>query len=130
MFQEKAVLLVCWMLVMLMNGKRDCRSRQSHYLQHELNRNSRLQPSGMYRHVVSFKYTDVSEVTAFIFRAMILSVTFLMMEVLRTSETSVYFNEHTRRYVPGDYILHTPLHENLKSHELCQVYEVRLVSLT
>jgi hypothetical protein len=50
----------------------------------------KIQPSGMYCHVVS-EQTDVSEVrTTSTIRAMI--------EVLRTSETSVYSNEITRSY--------------------------------
>jgi hypothetical protein len=28
-----------------------------------------------------------------------------MMEAVRTSEKSVYFNENTRRYIPEDYYL-------------------------
>jgi hypothetical protein len=38
----------------------------------------------------------------------------LMIETVRTSETSVHFNETTRRYIPG--YLHTRRRENLKSH--------------
>jgi hypothetical protein len=49
---------------------------------------------GIQRHVVSLKYADISEVhTASIISAI------LMMEAVRTSETSVYFNETTRRCV-------------------------------
>jgi len=40
----------------------------------------------------------------------------LMMEALRTSETSVHFNVSTRRYTPEDTKLHTRSRENLKSH--------------
>jgi len=40
----------------------------------------------------------------------------LMMEAVRTSETSVYFHETTRRYVPESCHLHTRRRENLKSH--------------
>jgi hypothetical protein len=32
-----------------------------------------------------------------------------MMEAVRTSETSVYFNETTWRYIPEDYHLLSPL---------------------
>jgi hypothetical protein len=42
----------------------------------------------------------------------------LMMTVVRTSETSVYF-ENTRRYIPDGchlYILHNRRRENLKSY--------------
>jgi hypothetical protein len=38
------------------------------------------------------------------------------MEAVRTSETSVYFNETTRRYIPEGYNPHTRRRENLKSH--------------
>jgi hypothetical protein len=37
-----------------------------------------------------------------------------MMEPVRSSETSVYLNETTRRYIPDDYHLHTRRRENLK----------------
>jgi hypothetical protein len=40
----------------------------------------------------------------------------LMMEVVRTSETSVY-SETTRRYIPEGYHLRTCRCENLKSHD-------------
>jgi hypothetical protein len=50
------------------------------------------------RIVVSLEYTDVPEVrTASIIRAM---NTIALVEEVRTSETSVYFNESTRRYIP------------------------------
>jgi hypothetical protein len=39
----------------------------------------------------------------------------LMMEAVRTSETSVNFNVTTRRYIPEDSKLHTRRRENLKS---------------
>jgi hypothetical protein len=39
----------------------------------------------------------------------------LMVEVVRTSETSVYFNETTRRYIAEGCHLRTHRHENLKS---------------
>jgi hypothetical protein len=41
-----------------------------------------------------------------------------MMEAVRTSETSVYSNETTRRYIPEGSNLHTRRHENLKSHSV------------
>jgi hypothetical protein len=41
----------------------------------------------------------------------------LMMEAVRISETSVYFNETTRRYVPEGYNLHTRRRDNLKSQK-------------
>jgi hypothetical protein len=40
----------------------------------------------------------------------------LMMEAVRTSETSVNFNVTARRYIPEDSKLHTRCRENLKSH--------------
>jgi hypothetical protein len=39
-----------------------------------------------------------------------------MMEAVRTSETLVYSNETTRRYIPEDSNPHTRHRENLKSH--------------
>jgi hypothetical protein len=39
----------------------------------------------------------------------------LMMDAVRTSETSVYFNGATRRYIPQGYHIHTRRPENLKS---------------
>jgi hypothetical protein len=39
-----------------------------------------------------------------------------MMEAVRTSETSVYSNETTRRNIPEASNLHTRRRENLKSH--------------
>jgi hypothetical protein len=40
----------------------------------------------------------------------------LMMEAVRTSETSVNFYETTRRNIPEGCHLHTRRRENLKSH--------------
>jgi hypothetical protein len=40
-----------------------------------------------------------------------------MMEAARTSETSAYFNDTTRRNIPESYHLHTRLCEDLKSHK-------------
>jgi hypothetical protein len=40
----------------------------------------------------------------------------LMMEVVCTSETLVYSNEATRRYIPEDSNLHIRRRKNLKSH--------------
>jgi hypothetical protein len=39
----------------------------------------------------------------------------LMMEAVRTSETSVYSKETTKHYIPEASNLHTRGHENLKS---------------
>jgi hypothetical protein len=40
----------------------------------------------------------------------------VMMEVVRTSETSVYFNETAWCNIPEGHHLHTRCRENLKSH--------------
>jgi hypothetical protein len=40
----------------------------------------------------------------------------LIMEAVRTFETSVNFNVTTRRYIPEDYESHTRRRENFKSH--------------
>jgi hypothetical protein len=45
----------------------------------------------------------------------------LIMEAVRTSETSDPFNLTTWRYYPEDSTLHSRRHENLKSHIL-QLY--------
>jgi hypothetical protein len=59
------------------------------------------------------KLTDDSEVrTASIIKAINIA---LIMEAVRTSETSVNFNVTTRRYNPEDSKLHTSLCENVKS---------------
>jgi hypothetical protein len=42
----------------------------------------------------------------------------LMMEAVRTSETSVYYSEITRRNIPEGSNLHIRLRENLKSHKI------------
>jgi hypothetical protein len=42
----------------------------------------------------------------------------MMMEVVRTSETSVNINLNTRRYIPEDSKHHTRRSENLKSLSL------------
>jgi hypothetical protein len=49
--------------------------------------------------VVSLKQTDISEVH-------IASIIRAMMEAVQTSETSVYFNKTTQRYIPEGYHLH------------------------
>jgi hypothetical protein len=40
----------------------------------------------------------------------------LMMEAVRTSETSVYFKETIRHYIPEGSNIYTRRRENLKSH--------------
>jgi hypothetical protein len=46
----------------------------------------------------------------------------LMMEEVRTCETSVYFNETTRRYIPEGCNLHIRRLENLKSHKRTETF--------
>jgi hypothetical protein len=48
----------------------------------------------------------------------------LMMEAVRTSETPVYSNETTLRYIPQGYNLQTRRRENLKSLKLGKVYSL------
>jgi hypothetical protein len=61
----------------------------------------------MQRRVVTLKWTDVSEVrTASIIRV-VNSFNDVMMEAVRTSETTVNFNVTTQRYIPEDSKLHT-----------------------
>jgi hypothetical protein len=45
-----------------------------------------------------------------------------MMEAVRTSETSLNFNETTRRYSPESCHLHTRRRKDLKSHITTIVY--------
>jgi hypothetical protein len=63
----------------------------------------------MWRRVVSWKKADVSDMRT-------ASIIALMMEAVRTFETSVHFNVTTRRYMPEDSKLHTCRCDNLKSH--------------
>jgi len=42
----------------------------------------------------------------------------LLMETVCTSETSAYFNETTRHYIPEGYNIQTRCNENMKSHEV------------
>jgi hypothetical protein len=46
----------------------------------------------------------------------------MVMEAIRTSETSVYFNETTRRYIPEGCHLHTRRRKNLKFHKRDYVF--------
>jgi hypothetical protein len=63
----------------------------------------------MYNHVVTLTLTDVSEVhTA--------SIIALMIQIVRTSQTSVYFNETTQRFIPQGYHFQTRHRKNLKTH--------------
>jgi membrane-bound lytic murein transglycosylase MltF len=50
----------------------------------------------------------------------------LMMEAVRSSETSVNFYQTTRRNIPEDSHLHTRRRENLKSHYYF-IYRFKLV---
>jgi hypothetical protein len=64
--------------------------------------------SGIQRCVILLKQTEVLEVrTVFIIR--------IMMKAVHTSETSVYFNDATRRCIPKSCPLHAHHCENLKS---------------
>jgi hypothetical protein len=47
------------------------------------------------------------------------------MEPKRSSETSVY-NKLTRRYIPGDGIIHSHRRENLKSYKYFVVKEIAI----
>jgi energy-coupling factor transporter transmembrane protein EcfT len=51
----------------------------------------------------------------------------LMMQAVRTSETSVYYNATTRCYNPEDSKLHTRHRENMKSQILLLIVIVILV---
>jgi hypothetical protein len=42
----------------------------------------------------------------------------LLMKAVRTADTSVYFDETTRRYIPDSCHLYTRRRENLKSHSV------------
>jgi hypothetical protein len=66
---------------------------------------STQQQSGWYEDHSFLGYTTVQ------------SIVIALMEVLRTSETSIYFNETTRRYIPESCHLHTRRRANLKSEE-------------
>jgi hypothetical protein len=63
----------------------------------------------MQRRVVTLKCTDVSEVH-------IASIIRPVLEAVHTSETSVYSNETTRRYIPEGSKLRIRCRDNLKSH--------------
>jgi hypothetical protein len=47
-----------------------------------------------------------------------------MVEAVRISETSFYFHETTRRYIPERYHLQTRRRENLKYHNSTKVRQV------
>jgi hypothetical protein len=53
----------------------------------------------------------------------------LIMEAVRASETSVYSNETTRRYIPEGSNLHTRRRENPKSHTLICIIRKRYVEV-
>jgi hypothetical protein len=50
-----------------------------------------------------------------------------MTEAVRTSETSTYFNEISRRYNPESYRLHTRCREKVKSHLIVFVIKFTLL---
>jgi len=50
----------------------------------------------------------------------------LMMEALRTSETSAYYRETTRHYIPEGCLPHTHRRENLKCHNVKIGYRLQL----
>jgi hypothetical protein len=53
-----------------------------------------------------------------------------MMEAVRTSETSVNFNETTQNYIPESCNHHTRRHENLKSHNKSgKMYDTKIHTL-
>jgi hypothetical protein len=51
------------------------------------------------------------------------------MEAVRVSETSVYFNETTRRYIRKGYDLHIHRHENLKYYRQLLIADYQLYEL-
>jgi hypothetical protein len=53
----------------------------------------------------------------------------LMMKAVPTSETSVYFHETLRRYIPECCHLHTRRRENLKSNLTLIVYRKRIIKM-
>jgi hypothetical protein len=66
-------------------------------------------------HVVVFKYRTMSVSST---KDGIVDKIALMLEAVRTSEMSVYFNKTTRRYIPDGCYLHTRRRENMNSHSL------------
>jgi hypothetical protein len=66
--------------------------------------------SGLYRRVVWYKFTNVSEVLA-------ASIIALMMEAARTFETLLNFYQTIRCYNPEDSYLRTHRRENLISYK-------------
>jgi hypothetical protein len=54
----------------------------------------------------------------------------VMMEVVRTSETSVYFNETTWCYIPEHCHVHTRRCDNLKSHVSVNSLNAHIIFLT
>jgi hypothetical protein len=73
----------------------------------------RRHPSGMKLHIGLLKETDVLEMRTASISACSLFIS-LVMKAVRISETSVYFNETSRRCVSQS-CLHTCRRENLKS---------------
>jgi RNase P subunit RPR2 len=57
------------------------------------------------------------------------SIVRVMIEAIRTSKTSVYSNDTTRRYISEDSKLHTRRRENLTSHFIhlfCEICDLPL----
>jgi hypothetical protein len=69
--------------------------------------------------------TDVSEVCT----ASIIIIIVIMMEAVRTSETSVNVKLTTWHYIPEDFKFHTRHRENLKSHILVYIMMAQDVGL-
>jgi replication fork clamp-binding protein CrfC len=66
--------------------------------------------------VVWWKFSDVTEVLA------PSNIRALMMESASTSKTSVKFYQTTRHTIPEDSHLHARRRENLKSHQIFDVF--------
>jgi hypothetical protein len=83
-------------------------------------RKNTLPPFMIYLFYIGFIYPVVTHPRKrglYVFRRSTISKKItLMMETVRTSETSVYFNETTRRYIPEGSNLYTCRRENLKSY--------------
>jgi hypothetical protein len=54
--------------------------------------------------------------------SIIIIIITVMMEAVNISETSAYYNETARRYIPEVSHLQTRGRENLKSHKSRQIY--------
>jgi hypothetical protein len=79
--------------------------------------------SGFLRHVVWYKFTDVSEVLAATIRVMA-----MMMESASTFQTSVDFYQTTWRNKPEDSHFHARRRENLKSQLNFFTYRITFIN--